>query len=67
MTGLLGRIIMAVIVAIVVGLICLLLGILLSSLGVPPAAAVGGFLTAYAWVIGVLAGLIHFLRGGLTF
>lgn len=66
MTGLLGRILMAVVVAIIVGLVCILLGLLLNALGVPPATAVGGFLLAYAWVIGVLAGLLHFLRGGLT-
>lgn len=59
------RIVMAVVVAVVVGLICILLGTLLNALGVPPATAVGGFLLAYAWVIGILAGLIYFLRGGI--
>jgi hypothetical protein len=61
------RVVYAVVVAVVVGLACILLGVLLNALGVPPATAVGGFLTAYAWVIGALAGLLYFLRGGLSF
>ena len=60
----LNRLVLAVVIAIVVGLVCLLVGMLLASLGVPPAEAVGGFLTEYAWVIGVLAGLWHFFSGG---
>lgn len=59
-----GRIVMAVVVAVIVGLACMLLGMVLNSLNVPPAEAVGHFLTEFAWVIGVLAGLVHFFRGG---
>jgi len=62
-----GRLVLAVVVAVVVGLACLLLGLVLASLAVPIAVTVGGFLTTYAWVIGVLAGLWHFFRGGLSF
>ncbi len=59
------RIVTAILIAVAVGLVCLLLGLLLRSLGVPPAAVVGAFLTGYAWVIGLLAGLFYFVRGGL--
>lgn len=59
-----SRIVMAIVVAVLVGLGCLLLGMVLNSLNVPPAEAVGRFLTQYAWVVGILAGLIHFFRGG---
>lgn len=55
---------LAVVVAVAVGLVCLLLGKVLESLGVPPAAAVGSFLTQYCWVIGVVAGLWYFITGG---
>lgn len=60
----LNRIVLAVVWAVIVGLVCLLIGMVLSSLGVPPAEAVGGFLTQWAWVIGVLAGLWQFFGGG---
>lgn len=62
----LNRIVWAVVVAVAVGLGCLLIGTLLNALGVPPATAVGGFLVAYAWVIGILAGLTSFVRGGIA-
>jgi len=62
--GLLARIALAVVVAIAVGLACILLGGILGSLGVPPAETVGHFLTAYGWVIGILAGLWYFFSGG---
>lgn len=60
-----GRIALAVIVGLAVGLGCLFVGMLLGSLNVPPAEAVAGFLTTFAWAIGVLAGLFHFFRGSL--
>jgi hypothetical protein len=60
----LQRILLAVVVAVAAGLICLLVGIVLDALKVPPAVAVGGFLVAYCWVIGVLFGLWYFLKGG---
>lgn len=59
-----ARVILAVVVAVAVGLLCILLGGILGSLAVPPAAAVGGFLLAYGWVIGILAGLWYFFAGG---
>lgn len=54
------RIALAVIIGLAVGLACLFLGLLLGSLNIAPASAVAGFLTAYAWAIGVLAGLWYF-------
>jgi len=61
--GLLARIVLAVVVAVAVGLACILLGSILGALGLPPAEAVGNFLTAYGWAIGVLAGLWYFFSG----
>jgi len=61
-----GRLVLALVVAVVVGLACLLLGVILAGLAVPIAVTVGGFLTTYAWVIGVLAGLWHFFKGGVS-
>ena len=61
------RILRAVIIAVVVGLACILLGVVLESINVPPAEAVGGFLTTYAWAIGILAGLWAFLGGDSIF
>lgn len=60
----LETILLAILVAVIVGLVCLLLGKVLASLAVPPAAAVGGFLVQYCWVIGVVAGLWYFVSGG---
>lgn len=58
-----ARLVVAVVVGVAVGLICLLLGAVLASLGVPPAEAVGHFLTRWAWVIGVLAFLLSAATG----
>jgi hypothetical protein len=61
-----ARIAHAVIVVILVGLGCMLLGMVLSSLNIPPIEVVGDFLTQWCWVIGVLVGLLDFFRGGPT-
>ena len=61
------RVVIAVIVAIVVGLICILLGSVLITLQVPIAVTIGGFLVQWGWVLGVLAGLLYFLRGSISF
>lgn len=61
----LSRLIIAVVVAAIVGLACLLLGSILSGLGIPIASTIGKFLTQWAWVIGVLAGLLQFFRGSV--
>lgn len=61
-----SRIAVAVVVAVAVTLLCMLLGAILSSLGVPIAVTVGGFLSTWGAVLGVLAGLYHFFRGGVT-
>ena len=58
------RIVLSVVVAIVVGLLCILLGSILVALEAPPAVVVGGFLTQWGWVIGILAGLWYFFGGG---
>ncbi len=58
----LARIIHAVAIAILVFLACLLVGALLASLGgVPIAGVVGDFLLRWAYVIGVLFGLLDFV------
>jgi site-specific recombinase len=63
-TGLLGRIVLAVVVAIVVGLVCMaLLGPLLVAMHVPPAVVLGNFLVTYGWTLGILAGLWYFFSG----
>lgn len=59
-----ARLVLAVVVAMVVGLGCILLGSILAGLGVPIAKTVGGFLTQWGWVLGVLAGLWYFFSGG---
>jgi len=64
--NLLSRIVLAVIVAIVVGLACIFVGGILASLGIPIAVTVGGFLVTWGWVLGVLAGLWYFFKGGFS-
>lgn len=60
------RIILAVVVAVVVTLGCILLGMLLGAINISVAAVIGDFLTKFAAAIGILAGLWHFFRGGLS-
>lgn len=60
----LRRIVLAVIVGVVVFLGCILLGMLLTALEVSFAVTIGGFLTQWAGVIGLLAALWHFFSGG---
>lgn len=60
----LNRLVLAVVVAVVVGLVCILLGSVLVTLKVPIALTIGGFLAAWGWVLGVLAGLWYFFGGG---
>lgn len=63
----LSRIIVAVLVAVIAYLVCVFVGgVLLVSLQVPIAVAVGKFLEQYAGVISVVAGLWHFFAGGFT-
>ena len=64
-TGLIGRIVLAVIIAVVVGLVLVgLLGPILITLHVPIASTVGGFFVDFGWALGVLAGLWFFFTGG---
>ncbi len=60
----LTRLIQAVLVAVVFGLVCILLGGILITLKVPIAVTVGGFLTEWGWVLGVVAGLWFYFGGG---
>jgi hypothetical protein len=57
-------IVLAVVIACLIGLGCILIGRILKSLAIPIAVQVGGFLEQYAWVIGVLCGLLFFFGGG---
>lgn len=61
------KLILAVVVAVVVTLACMLVGVILSALNVEIAVTVGDFLTKYAAVFGVLAGLWHFFTGSPNF
>lgn len=63
----LARIGMSVVVAVAVTLACLLLGAILVALQVAIAVTVGAFMTQYAAVIGVLAGLAWFFSGANWF
>lgn len=58
-----ARIVLSVVVAVITGLVCILLGGILSSLNVPITETVGNFLRAYAWVLGILAGLWFYFTG----
>lgn len=60
------RLVLAVIVAVAMTLGCYLLGAILASLGVSIAVTIGAFLTRWAVVIGVLAGLWQFFAGGFS-
>ena len=64
MSGLIGRLVLAVVVAVVVTLACILLGSILGGLKVEIATTIGGFLKNYGAVLGVLAGLWYFFAGG---
>lgn len=59
----LSRIVFAIAVLILVGLACLLLGSLLVTLGIPLLAALGAFLTKWAWVIAFAFALLSFATG----
>lgn len=58
------KVILALVVAVAVGLLCIIVGRVLGLLVAPPAVAVGDFLESFAWVIGLLAGIWYFIRGG---
>jgi hypothetical protein len=52
---------------VVVYLLCILVGALLGDLKVSFAVTVGGWLVAYAGVLGLLAALWYFFSAGFTF
>lgn len=57
------RVVIAVLIAGGTTLLCMLLGLILTSLALPIAVLVGGFIATYAYVLGVLAGLWWFFTG----
>jgi hypothetical protein len=60
----LARIVLATVAAVVAYLVCVFVGgVLLVSLGVPIAVAIGHFLASYAAVIAVLVWLWYFFGG----
>lgn len=62
--SLLRKLVLAVVVGVVVTLACVLIGIVLAALRVSVAVSVGDFLQSYASVLGVLAAIWWFIRGG---
>ena len=64
MTFSLSLAIKSLILAVIVGLVCILIGSILSTLQVPILVTIGGFLTQWGWVLGVLAGLWYYFSGG---
>lgn len=64
--SLLARIVLAVVVAVLVTLGCILVGGVLSDLEVKIAVTIGNFLSKYASVFGILAGLWFFFAGSAS-
>lgn len=61
----LGRLVLAVVIAVVVGIVLVgLLGPAIVSVKVPIAVVVGTFLVNWGYVLGVLAGLWFYFKGG---
>jgi hypothetical protein len=64
----LSRIVLAVVAAVIVYLLCVFVGgVLLVSLGIPIAVAIGKFLEQYASVFSILAFLWYFFAGRFKF
>jgi hypothetical protein len=59
-----ARLVLAVVVGVIVYLLCLLFGPLVADLKVSFAVTIGGWMTAYAGVLGLLAALWYFFAGG---
>lgn len=57
------KLVLAVVVAVVVTLACMLLGVLLAALQLSVAVIIGHFLTDWAGVIGILAGIWYYFAG----
>jgi hypothetical protein len=62
--ALLGRLVLAVVVGVIAYLLCKLFGPLVADLQVSFAVTIGGWLTQYAGVLGLLAALWFFFSGG---
>ena len=58
------RLVLAIVIAIAVGIGLMFIGTIVVTLKAPIAVSVGGFLEAWGWTIGVLAGLWYFFAGG---
>ena len=61
------KILLALVIAVIATLITMLLGYVLIALALPIAVTVGKFMTQWATVIGVLAGLYWYLAGSARF
>ena len=61
--GLIARLVLAVVIGVIVYLLCLLFGPLVADLKVSFAQTIGGWLTSYAGVLGLLAALWYFFTG----
>ena len=59
-----ARVVLAIVVGIVVFLACTFLGGLAASVAISWVAAIGSFFKEWAALIGLLAALWHFFRGG---
>lgn len=62
----LTRIVLSIVAGVVVWLVCLLIGIVLISLSVSWAVAIGGFIHGAAPIIGLLAGTVYYLKGSVN-
>lgn len=61
------RLVSALVVAIAVTLGVILVAVILLTVGLDITQAIGGFLKRFAGVIGILAGVWYFIKGGNLF
>ena len=66
MPSLVVEIIVAIAVVVIVALVCKFVGRMVKNTGAaaPPLVTAGGFLDEFAWVIGLVAGVLWFVLGG---
>jgi len=60
------QLIIAVAIVVIVALVCKFVGRMVARTGAaaPPLATAGGFFDEFAWVIGLVAGVLWFVLGG---
>jgi hypothetical protein len=61
----LSRLVIAIAYGVIAALALLLIGSVVTSLGSGPFDVIGHFLTAYAWIIGLLVALLVFFGGAV--